>query len=178
MPLQTSISKYPVRLPPGHSVTTQSQFRYTLQASESTQQSMIWDQAYQANYGMIYAWDNAAFKWALPTVALKDSIMGVCMWEGRYSDKTGYVAKDLLNLEIVGDRILVTAPGITIAINDPLHVIVNGAQAGKVTNVASATVGSETRRMEGVFTQAKISTDNNVSAIFNFLPRSVTAVGI
>jgi hypothetical protein len=178
MPLQTKISDYPVRLPGGHTSTTQSQWRYQLQASESTQQSMIWDQSYAANYGMIYAWDKPALKWALPTVALKDSLMGVAMYESRFADKAGYVAKDLLNLEIVGDRVLACAPGITIVINDEIHLLVNGVNAGKVTNVASSTVGSETRRLQGRFTQGKIATDNYCAAVYNLFPTGIVAVGV
>lgn len=176
MPLQTTIAKYPVRLPAGHAATTSSQYRYQLQASESTGLSMIWDQVTQATYGMIYAYDKTAGKWAVPTVALKDAVSGVSMWEGRYSDKSGYAAKDLLNLEVVGDRVLVCTPGIVIDINDPIHLIVNGVNAGKVTNVGSAVVGSETRRITGMFTQKKIATDNNVTAVFNLLPGNAPVV--
>jgi hypothetical protein len=177
MPPQTTVKLTGLytRLPAGHVFTTEATYRYNLNCSNN----LIWDNAgYDAMYGMIYAWDAVAGKFVLPTVALKDALMGVSMFDANFLDKGGYKSKDLFNAEVVGDRVLQCVPGITIKVFDPIHLVVAGVNAGKVTNVGSSTAGSETRRLNGHFLEGKAATDVNCGAFFDLKPGAVIAVGV
>jgi hypothetical protein len=161
MPLQQSLQQFPTSLQLGHEATTQSQWRFNFQAYAD----LTHLNAQDLLYGMMAARQSDG-TWAVVTAATAGNQCGIVMYDFRLSTKSAYKTNELLNLEMVGDRIVKCIPGLTIKAGDPIFVYVATGNAGLFSNVADATPAN-TRRVKGMFLDDKPATDQITGIAFD-----------
>ena len=162
MPLQTQLATES-KVQPGHEA-----FNYLGKLPLSAYSEEVWDQTYNANFGTIVGLDPATNKWATPTATTVQ--LAVVTRNNELVNRQYVVQKEIIDLEVIGARILRTITGITIKRGDPVFVYVATANAGLVSNVADATPAN-TRLVEGYFLQDKPSSEVTIGVFTNLTRR-------
>lgn len=162
MPLQQSLAtESKVQL--GHEA-----FNYNGKLPLSAYSSEAWDQTYNANFGTIVGFDPATSKWANPSSTTIQ--LAVVTRNSEMVDRAFVKQKEIIDLEVIGARILKTITGITVKRFDPVYVYVATTNAGLISNVADATPAN-TRLVEGYFLQDKPSSEVSVGVFTNLTRR-------
>lgn len=163
MPLQQALITTTDKLQLGHEA-----FNYLGKLPLSAYSQEVWDQSYQADFGTIVGYDPATSKWAKPTATTAQ--LAIVTRNNEMLSRAYVLAKETIDLEVMGARMLKTITGITVKKLDPVYVYVAGANAGLLSNVADATPAN-TRLVEGYFLQDKPSSEVSVGVFLNLIRR-------